>query len=347
MRQHPERVRAGREAVDAILAAALIGHLGFADESGPFVIPMTLAPFEGGVVLHGSPESRAMRVVVSGSPVCLEVTHVDGLVLGCRAMVHSMNYRSLVAFGRGREIADRARKRAALGVLMHHLAPGRGASLPPTSDEELDVTCVAHLAFDECSVKTREGPPLLEREPSDPWTGVLPLRLVAGTPVPQAGAGAPPRQAFGWTPPGTRHAVREESVGEYVVSDDPARLDPEAVHRYVSGESYWAGGISRERQDEAIRNSVCVGAYHGTEQVGFARVVTDRVRFAYLCDVYVLAPHRGRGLAKRMVSQLRGRPDLAGVTRWMLGTRDAHTLYSSLGWTPVAEPERWMEIRLP
>jgi GNAT superfamily N-acetyltransferase len=131
------------------------------------------------------------------------------------------------------------------------------------------------------------------------------------------------------------------------VSLDPTRLDRSAIHQFLSVDSYWAKGITRDRVDRAIAGSLCVGAYAGAAQVGFARVVTDRATFAYLADVFVLPQARGQGVAHRMVRRLQEHPELHGLRRWLLATRDAHALYADLGWKPLQAPERWMEIFTP
>ena len=130
---------------------------------------------------------------------------------------------------------------------------------------------------------------------------------------------------------------------EYELSFDSARFDVEAVHAYLST-SYWAAGIPESVLRKAMENSLCVGAYAGTEQVGFARVVTDRATFAYLADVFVLESHRGRGLGVWLMECIKAHPDLQGLRRWILGTRDAHGLYRKIGFRPLAEPSIYMEI---
>ena len=139
----------------------------------------------------------------------------------------------------------------------------------------------------------------------------------------------------------------EHHRGEYTLSDDPARIDPVAVHAYLV-RSHWAEGISLELVRKGIAGSVCVGVYHPTAgQVAFARVVTDRATFGYLCDVYVLEDHRRRGLAKWMMEALMSHPDLQGLRRFSLMTKDAHEVYRPFGFAPAAHPERYMEIARP
>ena len=134
--------------------------------------------------------------------------------------------------------------------------------------------------------------------------------------------------------------------GEYVVSTDPVRIDIESVHRFLSDEAYWSPGVPLDVVRRAIAGSIVFGLYRGSEQVGLARVVTDRATFAWLCDVYVLKEHRGHGLGKWLMECVKAHPDLQGLRRWMLATRDAHGLYAQFGYEPV-DPERFMEIRDP
>ena len=133
---------------------------------------------------------------------------------------------------------------------------------------------------------------------------------------------------------------------DYVLSDDPARLDIDAIHTYLT-RSYWAAGIPREIVARSLNHSLCLGIYAPDgEQVGLVRVVSDFTTFAYLCDVYVLEQHRGRGLAKAAMSLLQSHPQLQGLRRMQLVTQDAHGLYEQFGFSVVKEPERHMEKRL-
>jgi GNAT superfamily N-acetyltransferase len=135
----------------------------------------------------------------------------------------------------------------------------------------------------------------------------------------------------------------EITRGQYSISTDPKRLDLDAIHGFLS-RSFWAEGISRELVAKSIANSLCFGLFDGQDQVGFARVITDRATFAYLCDVYVLESHRGRGLGKWLIATVMAHPDLQGLRRFQLVTRDAHGLYSPHGFAAPETPERNMEI---
>jgi GNAT superfamily N-acetyltransferase len=130
---------------------------------------------------------------------------------------------------------------------------------------------------------------------------------------------------------------------EFEVATDPARIDLRTVHEFLTN-SYWARGIPLEIVQRSIENSLCFGIYHGDRQVGFARVITDRATFAYLADVFILGPWRGRGLSKWLMECILAHPDLQGLRRWMLATQDAHNLYAQYGFSPLKAPERWMEI---
>ena len=136
------------------------------------------------------------------------------------------------------------------------------------------------------------------------------------------------------------------SLRGIVVDDDPARLDMDVIHGFLT-DAYWSQGIPREVVERAVRNSLCFGLYDGERQVGFARVVTDRATFAYLADVFVLESHRGRGLSKLLVAEILGHPSLQGLRRWVLATRDAHSLYAQYGFKGLAAPERFMELHDP
>ena len=128
----------------------------------------------------------------------------------------------------------------------------------------------------------------------------------------------------------------------YLISTDASMLDLEVVHGYLS-RSYWAAGVPEDVVRRSVENSLCFGVYRGEEQAGFARVVTDRATFAYLADVFVLEEHRGQGIGKWLVEVILSHPDLQGLRRWMLATRDAHDLYRRYAFTELARPGIFME----
>jgi GNAT superfamily N-acetyltransferase len=133
-------------------------------------------------------------------------------------------------------------------------------------------------------------------------------------------------------------------VNGYEISTDPARLDLDVIHGFLR-EAYWSPGVGRDVVERSIAGSLCFGLYAPDGgQAGFARAVTDRATFAWIADVFVLEPHRGQGLAAWLVETVVGHPDLAGLRRVVLATRDAHGLYSSLGFGPLRRPEWWMQV---
>jgi GNAT superfamily N-acetyltransferase len=133
------------------------------------------------------------------------------------------------------------------------------------------------------------------------------------------------------------------SKGDFEISTDPARVDVRMVHEFLT-KSYWAKGIPIETVQRSIENSICFGVYHGRQQVGFARIISDLATFAYLADVFVLSSYRGRGLSRWLMECIVSHPDLRGLRRWMLATKDAHGLYAKFGFTAIGSPESWMEI---
>lgn len=138
------------------------------------------------------------------------------------------------------------------------------------------------------------------------------------------------------------HPVQEYRKDNFLVSTDPARLDLDAIHAYIT-RSYWATGRTKETVAKSLENSLNFGLYDGERQIGLARVVTDYVLFAYLCDVYVLEEYRGQGLSKWLLGCMMSYPGLDSLRSWTLRTRDAHGLYRQFGFSEIAVPERYME----
>jgi GNAT superfamily N-acetyltransferase len=130
---------------------------------------------------------------------------------------------------------------------------------------------------------------------------------------------------------------------EYWISTARDRLNIQMIHDYLSQSSYWAKGRSIERVKRSIENSLSFGVYFKEQQVGFARVVTDYATFAWLADVFILEEYRGRGLSKWLIEIIVGLPELHGMRRFLLATRDAHGLYSRYGFNNLQDPARWLE----
>jgi GNAT superfamily N-acetyltransferase len=135
----------------------------------------------------------------------------------------------------------------------------------------------------------------------------------------------------------------------YTISTDTQRLQIEVIHQYLSIESYWAKNIPIEVVRRSIDNSFCFGLYFNDTQVGFARLVTDKATFAYLADVFILPEHLGAGLSKWLITTMMDHPDMQGLRRWLLGTRDAHGLYEQFGWTRFTDEQtqRFMQLHNP
>ena len=138
----------------------------------------------------------------------------------------------------------------------------------------------------------------------------------------------------------------EYSRGEFTVSTDRSRLDLKLVHDFLGG-SYWAKDIPRDVFVKSVENSLCFGVYEGPRQIGFARVITDYATFAYLADVFIIESHRRRGLANFLMECIVQHPQLQGLRRWTLATRDAHQLYAKFGFKPLGRPDRFMELHNP
>ena len=132
--------------------------------------------------------------------------------------------------------------------------------------------------------------------------------------------------------------------GGFCISTEKARLDLCAIHLFLSTQAYWSLNIPFSRVEAAVAHSLNFGLYQKEQQIGFGRVVTDYSCIAYLGDVYVLPEFRGRGLSKWLMQTIMDYPELQGLRRWILATKDAHGLYNQFGWEPVAYPERWMEV---
>ena len=130
----------------------------------------------------------------------------------------------------------------------------------------------------------------------------------------------------------------------FCISTEKARLDLKAIHHFLSTQAYWSLNIPFSRIEKAAAHSLNFGIYFNEQQVGYARIISDFSTIAYLGDVYVLPEFRGRGLSKWLIQTTMEHPELQGLRRWLLGTRDAHGLYQQFGWTHIANPEKWMEV---
>jgi nitroimidazol reductase NimA-like FMN-containing flavoprotein (pyridoxamine 5'-phosphate oxidase superfamily) len=197
VRRLPKRGSYDRGVLNAILDEGLVCHVGFVVEGQPFVIPTTYGRMGDRLYVHGSAANRMLKAMGGGIPVCVTVTHLDGLVLARSAFHHSMNYRSAMVLGVAQEVVDPDERWAALRAIVDHVVPGRWDACRPPDDGEMRATLVLRLAIDEASAKIRTGPPVdADADYALPfWAGELPMRtavlpavadprLAPGIPVP-------------------------------------------------------------------------------------------------------------------------------------------------------------------
>ena len=186
LRRLPKRGSFERETVNAILDEGFVCHVGFVMDGQPFVIPTAYGRKGDVLYIHGARASRMQKALARGADVCVTVTLVDGLVLARSAFHHSINYRSVVVFGRARVVESEAEKAAALEAFTEHVMPGRWADVRTPTSQELAATTVLAIELREASAKVRTGPPVDEEEDYalNVWAGVLPLAVTAGAPEP-------------------------------------------------------------------------------------------------------------------------------------------------------------------
>lgn len=185
LKRLPKRGHFDRETVYAILDEGFICHVGFVVDGQPFVIPTGYARVDDKLFIHGSQASRMLRTLAGGVDVCVTVTLIDGLVLARSAFHHSINYRSVVVFGRATLVEDIEEKNSALFAFSEHVMRGRWDDVREPTDTELKQTSVLCLPMLEASAKVRNGPPIDDEEDYDlnVWAGVLPLKMIAGNPI--------------------------------------------------------------------------------------------------------------------------------------------------------------------
>ncbi|MEO8554063.1 MAG: pyridoxamine 5'-phosphate oxidase family protein [Kofleriaceae bacterium] len=184
LRRKPARGSHDREVIDRICDEALICHVGFVAPHGPVVIPTTFVRVGPELHIHGSVGSAMLTALVEGGSACIAITLLDALVLAKTALHHSANYRSVLAFGRAREVTEREEKLGSLTRLLDKIEPGRSRACRLPNDKELKMTRVVALALTEASAKIRTGPPLAEEHPEDAalpfWAGIIPLVATRG-----------------------------------------------------------------------------------------------------------------------------------------------------------------------
>ena len=344
-----------REVINAILDRSLVCHVGVMVDGAPRVLPTLHARIDDSVFIHGAVSNRMIRTAAEGVEVCLTATLIDGLVMARSAFHHSVNYRSAVIYGGATEVTDPERKLAAMRALVEHLAPERWDNTRQPNPKELAATSILELPIGEASAKVRTGGPLDDDEDYalPYWAGVIPLRTQALAPIGDERlnpAIVMPPLISEYRPPdaralGSAHdgAAFERTVNGFLISTDTARLDLGVIYEFLATQSYWAKGVPREIVARSVANALCFGVYDGSRQVGFARVISDYATFAYLADVFIVEPYRGRGLSKALMDTIMAHPHVQGLRRFTLGTADAHGLYRKYGFAEPPHPERQME----
>ncbi len=208
LKRLPKRAVYDRKLIYGILDEGFICHVGFAVEGRPVVVPTGYARIDDQLYIHGSQLSRMLRTLAEGVDVCVTVTLIDGLVLARSAFHHSMNYRSVVIFGRAATVDEREAKLAALLAFSEHVIPGRWDEVRPPSEPELKATTVLSVPLVEVSAKVRNGPPLDDEDDYslNVWAGVIPLKLAAGQPL------GDPRLPEGIEPPPYSLTYERETI---------------------------------------------------------------------------------------------------------------------------------------
>lgn len=203
VRQHADRAHYDIEAALAVLDEGIVAHVGVVRDGAPVVMPMAYGRIERSLYLHGGVASRLLQALGEGAEACVTVTLLDGLVLGRSAFKHSMNYRSVVAHGRGRAVTDPEEKLAGLAAVTDHNIPGRWDALRPATRRELAATALVAFPLEECALKARAGGPLDDTADLDQpvWAGVLPLAVRLGEPVPHSPTHGQPPPAKSALPP--------------------------------------------------------------------------------------------------------------------------------------------------
>jgi uncharacterized protein len=331
LQRHPERERP--EAVPEILTAAYLVHVGYAEGEQPYVIPMAYHydPADPDwLYLHGSSKSHTLQALAGGQRVCLTVTEAQGLVYSRDAMHHSMNYRSVVAFGRGESITDPDRKARLMDDMIRRYHPGRqgGRDYTLAPESHIDATLVVGIQLEHSSAKVRTGGATGPQD-SDLWatgqSGVVPLQ-----------ARQDHWRPLLWErrPYWVRCGLRAE------VPHDAERVLALLQH------TYWNPDITLERVQRRLDHSIAFGLYHEQELVGFARLVSDQDAFAYLADVVIDPAHRGLGLGKWLIQCVHAHPLMDRIRWCLLSTRDMQPFYSQMGYQAHPKPEKLM-VHIP
>lgn len=321
-----DRAVADEKWIEATLRQAPLAFVATAAGGQPFINSnlFVYVPDRHVIYFHTARKGRTRHNVEQNARVCLTVAEMGRLLPADVALEFSVEYSSVVVFGRASVISDESEATDALQRLLDKYFPHleAGEDYRPPVPEELKRTSVFRLEIEEWSAKRKaveESPGAVQYSPGpsqeDP---------------PEAGAS----QAESW----------EARRGPYTISTDPGRLDVEAVHGYLSRHSYWAQGRDYETVERSLNNSLCFGVYEGEKQIGLGRAITDFATYAYVADVFILPDYRGRGLGKWLMQTMMKHPGLQGLRKWALHTRDAQQLYKRYGFVEAGANGRYLEF---
>ncbi len=336
------RAIAESDAIAAIIDESLVVHVAYLSKDGvPQCLPMAFGRRDNTIYLHGA-IANAHLASVESRQCSLTFTLLDGFVFARSAYHHSMNYRCVVAIGETRSITELGEKREALAVILEHAAPARGADCVGMTDAEVRSTKVIAVDVQEAVAKRRQGPPLDEAADianGNVFSGVVNLVLQATSVSRDPSMFRPlavPPSIRGFAERHGHGVILEAEQGDLLLSSDPSRIDNEWLHQVLSERAYWALGISAQKLRASLDNSLLFGAYREGKQVGFARVLTDSSRIAFLADVFVDNAHRRQGVGSQLVEFVLSHPVVKRCDRVLLGTRDAQPLYAKFGFkTPT------------
>ena len=332
IQQHPERNQP--EHIQDILSLGYQVHVAYCEAGLPYVIPFTYhydASEPEVIYLHGGLRSTSLNLLAQGLRASISVSLLDGLVYSRMARYHSMNYRSVVAFGQGEAVADLARKAQILEAMIERYYPGRlpGLDYQPTPQKHLEQTLVVALKLDAMTAKVRQGG---ANGPEDH----KPFALGSSGLV-------------GLTSTVSDWRAQTWLKEPFFISTDRSLLSLERLFELLK-EAYWNPGLTPERLALRVKNSLCFGLYHHehnkkSELIGFARIVHDGDAFAYVADVIMAPEWQRQGLGHWLMQSLQEHPVMQTVRWSLLSTRDAQAFYAKQGFHAHENPEKLMIYR--
>jgi nitroimidazol reductase NimA-like FMN-containing flavoprotein (pyridoxamine 5'-phosphate oxidase superfamily)/GNAT superfamily N-acetyltransferase len=326
LHRHADRGSHDRAVIRRVLDEALLCHVALVVDGEPCVLPLAFARVGDDLMLHGANRNRMLGELARGATVCITATCLDGLVFARSALRHSMNYRSVVVFGRGRTVTARDEKRAALETLIDRYGPGRSAALRPNTEAELDGTLVVAVPWTEASAKVRTGPPVdLDADcGARVWAGVVPLRQTWGTPVPVADLADP-----GCLPP-----APSEAPGTLSFQPLGAEAFDEGVA--LARGAGWAD--VRGDWEELLASGQMFGARGPDGALWASGLVCDFGTVAAISKILVRADVRRQGLATRAMGACVATAR-AGQVVWLTATPEGRRVYERLGFEEVDRHE--------